>query len=282
MNCPACGKTIVEAGNSFRCDCAVVPKTMLGKRVTPEILLELLANRRTGVLHGFVSRKNGKEFSSSLIIDEEGKVRFEFDRRQGENGEARIRIISRNSGSAQVTIEGVVRRDFHVDYGHVSSRMAECLALITAVFLIRHILKDIAFVNLDIRLNNLDFSRHILKERVPREMAMRDALDTLFAVLDRFKNWTAQYTPEKRVRLAGSPHSDRFPEGIFPGINVGLKEDGDKLIVTFPPDRPDVQEQFLASIRNSAPKDRVSCSVPLSSKSACLAWLSSVKKDSSI
>lgn len=140
------------------------PKNHAGETDNAGNPSRLLANRRTRVLHGFVSRKNSKEFSSSLSIIKEGKVRFDFDRRQerGENGKVRIRIISCNSSSAQVTIEGIVRKNFHVDFGHVSSRMAECLALITAVCLIRHILKNVSGVNLDIRLNNLDFSRHIL------------------------------------------------------------------------------------------------------------------------
>lgn len=64
MRCPTCEKFVTVLDKTYSCDCVVVPKEILQKKITPEIVQELIADRRTKILDGFVSRKTGK--SSAL------------------------------------------------------------------------------------------------------------------------------------------------------------------------------------------------------------------------
>ena len=285
MRCPTCGKNVITSYKSYACGCVMIPRVILGKEITPEIVHELLTQRRTETLDGFVSRKNNKTFSAALAI-ENGRVEFKFDREQKdrESGPTnenkgniiRIRIHSGNSGSANVTIKGATYKEFQISYGHVSSRMAECLACITAANLIKYTMKSTIGIKLDISLNNLDFSRYILKERVPRDREIKLALESLFRLLGEFGDWTAQYKPEKRPRLAGSPHSNNFPRGVFPGIEVGVEEESGKLRVTLP-ESPDVRAQFAASLRQAVP-DGETYILPSALRSVLMAWINSVKR----
>lgn len=127
----------------------------------------------------------------------------------------KVRMHSGNSGAAHVTIKGAMYKDFQIVYGHVSSRMAECLAAITAANLIKHTVKNISGVRVCISLNNLDFSRYILKERVPRDRDAKLALEHLFRLLAGFRGWRARFEPEKRPRLTGALRVVISPEGYF-------------------------------------------------------------------
>lgn len=81
--CPLCGGEIKESQKAFGCanwkanGCKfAVWKTVAQRPVTMEEAKELIANGRTGLLDGFVSKK-GSNFSAMLVI-KEGKVVFEF------------------------------------------------------------------------------------------------------------------------------------------------------------------------------------------------------------
>ncbi|MFX4261172.1 topoisomerase C-terminal repeat-containing protein [Pelotomaculum propionicicum] len=262
---------------SYSCDCVVIPKELLGKKITPEIVHELVTNRRTKVLDGFVSKRKQKTFSAALMIAG-GEVKFDF-KRTGQDNEknlVRIRVYSGNSGSAHVLIKGTTYKEFQISYGHVSSRMAECLACITAAHLVKYVLKNISGLKLAISINNLDLSRYILKERVPRDSLMKLALENLFKLLGEFGSWSAYYELLKRSRLTGSPYSNTFPKGVFPGIDVGVKE-GDRLTVILP-NRLDVQSQFTASIQRAVSSGDNTYALPLTARPVLMAWLNSVKK----
>jgi len=77
MRCPTCGGNVLITDKSYICGCVTVPKVILGKVITPEVVHELLTNRQTKILDGFVSRRNGKVFSAALAI-ENGRVKFRF------------------------------------------------------------------------------------------------------------------------------------------------------------------------------------------------------------
>ncbi len=77
MRCPTCGRTVIISDRSYSCDCAVIPKEILEKKITPEIAHDLLTNRRTLVLDGFISKRNQKKFSAALMITG-GEVKFDF------------------------------------------------------------------------------------------------------------------------------------------------------------------------------------------------------------
>lgn len=284
MICPSCGRPVEESADRYACGCLVVPKTFSGREITPEIARELFMNGVTRELDGFVSRRTGKAFRASLAA-EGGRVKLRFDSGRGGPGpgggaqpRVEVRVCSRTSGAAQVTVRGALYMDVHISYGHVSSRLAECLACLTAAHIAKHALKDVSAVEMSISLNNLDAARYVLRERAPRDAHTRRVLDLLFGVLSGFRNWSARFEPEKRPRLAGSPHSDRFPQGVFPGIDVKVEEAGSDLLITLPEDRPDVQAQFEASLRHARPSGGTTYAMPAKMRAALMAWLSSVKK----
>lgn len=286
MRCPSCAMTVVESDKTYTCGCVVIPKEILQKKITPEIVHELLNNRRTKTLEGFISKRTGKKFNAALVIRDK-KVVFEFEGENRENKQTedspdrrdivRIRVHSENSGAAHVIIKGAMYREFQISYGHVSSRMAECLACVTAANLVKQVMKSTAVTKLDISLNNLDFSRYILKERTPRDRDMKLALEHLFQVLAGFGGWRAQFKQEKRPRLTGSPQSNKFPRGVFPGLEVSLEEVNGRLRVTLPGD-PDVNAQFTASLQRAVPDGEKAYTLPLAARPVLMAWINSVKR----
>jgi DNA topoisomerase-3 len=85
--CPKCGSPVVETKKSYgcsawktnRCDFAIW-KQVSGKRLSQSQAKQLLTNRRTPQLKGFRS-KAGKPYSAALKLDEDHKVRLEFQNR---------------------------------------------------------------------------------------------------------------------------------------------------------------------------------------------------------
>jgi DNA topoisomerase-3 len=88
--CPICNGTVMDIGSNYRCTnyketCNLnVGKVILGKEITPDLLSQLLENRKTEKISGFISRK-GRPFSAFLVMDDKGKVGFEFEN-NGEKG----------------------------------------------------------------------------------------------------------------------------------------------------------------------------------------------------
>jgi DNA topoisomerase-3 len=89
--CPRCGETIRENSRAYGCTswksredpgCGfVIWKRVAGRTLTPEVARQLLEEGKTReVLSGFRS-KNGKPFRARLVLNEEGKVEFEFPAR---------------------------------------------------------------------------------------------------------------------------------------------------------------------------------------------------------
>ena len=89
--CPRCGETIRENSRAYGCTswksreepgCGfVIWKRVAGRTLTPEVARQLLEEGRTReVLSGFRS-KAGKPFRARLVLNEEGKVEFDFPER---------------------------------------------------------------------------------------------------------------------------------------------------------------------------------------------------------
>jgi DNA topoisomerase-3 len=55
-----------------------VGKAILEQPVSREQMVRLLTEGRTEKLEHFVSRKTGRPFAAFLVLDEQGKVTFEF------------------------------------------------------------------------------------------------------------------------------------------------------------------------------------------------------------
>jgi DNA topoisomerase III len=85
--CPKCGSPVIETKKSYgcsawktnRCDFAIW-KQVSGKRLSQSQAKQLLTNRRTPQLKGFRS-KAGKPYAAALKLDEDHKVRLDFEKR---------------------------------------------------------------------------------------------------------------------------------------------------------------------------------------------------------
>ncbi len=85
--CPRCGGRVFESESDYLCEhsqrasrpCKFkVGKVILEQPVPREQVVRLLTEGRTEQLEHFVSRKTGRPFAAFLVLDEQGKVTFEF------------------------------------------------------------------------------------------------------------------------------------------------------------------------------------------------------------
>ena len=81
--CPMCGKEVTRTKRGYGCrgykdGCKFGVFSPLCGRAIPKSAMEiLLRDGHTHVLHGFVSKKNGKSFDASLKL-ENGEIKFDF------------------------------------------------------------------------------------------------------------------------------------------------------------------------------------------------------------
>jgi DNA topoisomerase-3 len=91
--CPKCGGNIFETGTSYVCErsqadrkpCKFkIGKVILQRAIDHEQLKKLLTSRKSDLLDQFIS-KAGRPFPAYLVMDDTGKVRFEFPPREAES-----------------------------------------------------------------------------------------------------------------------------------------------------------------------------------------------------
>ncbi|HWQ91275.1 MAG TPA: DNA topoisomerase III, partial [Clostridia bacterium] len=91
--CPKCSGKVFDAGTTFVCErtqaeskpCKFkISKVILNQPVSREDAVALLTENRTKLLNQFVSSKTGRSFSAYLVMDDAGKVTFEFPPREAE------------------------------------------------------------------------------------------------------------------------------------------------------------------------------------------------------
>ena len=89
--CPKCGGRVFENGMNYTCEHAVgkerkcdfrVGSIILQQPVPPEQLAKLLATGKTDLLDKFISKRNGRAFKAFLVLGKDGKVGFEFEKRE--------------------------------------------------------------------------------------------------------------------------------------------------------------------------------------------------------
>lgn len=92
--CPKCGGQVFETDSGFLCErCQAdkrpckfkISKAILQQPVDREQAAKLLTENKTGLLTQFIS-KAGRPFSAYLVMDDMGKVTFEFPPRSGDAG----------------------------------------------------------------------------------------------------------------------------------------------------------------------------------------------------
>lgn len=88
--CPKCGAQVFDAGMNYICEKATGPdktctfrtgKIILQQEISPEQVKKLLAEGKTDLLKGFVSKKTGRKFEAFLIL-KDGETAFEFQPRE--------------------------------------------------------------------------------------------------------------------------------------------------------------------------------------------------------
>ena len=89
--CPKCQSRVFEHGLSYVCEKSVGPakscdfrsgKVILQQTVEPEQMKKLLATGKTDLLRNFISARTRRKFSAFLVRNAEGKVGFEFEKRE--------------------------------------------------------------------------------------------------------------------------------------------------------------------------------------------------------
>ncbi|MGH7940834.1 MAG: DNA topoisomerase, partial [Limisphaerales bacterium] len=88
--CPKCGGNVYDTGMNYICQNAVGPsktcsfktgKIILQQEIGPDQVKKLLAEGKTDLLKGFVSKKTNRKFEAFLII-KDGETRFDFPVRE--------------------------------------------------------------------------------------------------------------------------------------------------------------------------------------------------------
>lgn len=89
--CPKCGAEVRDDGRFFSCvkntgknsPCNFgIRKITLTRDISADEMRDLLANRKTRLLAGFVSNRTGNKFSAHLIIKDDGEMGFDFPPRK--------------------------------------------------------------------------------------------------------------------------------------------------------------------------------------------------------
>ena len=85
--CPKCKSEVVEGNSTFFCwsrECGFkFGKVIMGQILDSSQATKLLRDRRSDLLPNFVS-KAGKRFSARLVLDESGKVTFDFPKQESQ------------------------------------------------------------------------------------------------------------------------------------------------------------------------------------------------------
>ena len=90
-SCPKCAARVFEHGMAYVCEKSVGPekncdfrsgKVILQQAVEPEQMQKLLTTGRTDLLKDFVSSRTRRKFSAYLVRGTDGKVGFEFEKRE--------------------------------------------------------------------------------------------------------------------------------------------------------------------------------------------------------
>lgn len=275
-NCPICKKSLlIQNDKNYSCpNCNFfINKVILCKEITPQIVDELCKKGKTNLINGFVS-KNGKIFDAHLVL-EGTKVKFKFpeEREKNKNTEiTQIRVHSGSPGMVNINITGLIEYSALVDFGLVSSRMAECLGVISAIKFLKHYKVN---NKIHISANNREFVEYLLKETTPRKKDMRAVIEYLWQELESFE-WDLTYEPKRKTKLQGGTSAKKFPQGLFPWLKLNKSTSNDVIHINLP-NCPAVKAQFLASIRTSKLTSE-GIILPINSENVLLAWELAVTK----
>ncbi|WP_175871648.1 DNA topoisomerase III [Burkholderia sp. BCC0397] len=110
--CPKCKGRVFEHGMSYVCEHSVAnPKTcdfrsgkvILQQEITREQMGKLLADGRTDLLPGFKSSRTGRNFKAFLVKQPDGKIGFEFEKKEPKAAAAKKTAKSATKDADTVT-----------------------------------------------------------------------------------------------------------------------------------------------------------------------------------
>ena len=91
--CPCCGSRVLDMPTAYQCEKNIrgdkkctfrIGKTILSRDISREEVAALLADKRTPLLSGFISKKNQRAFKAYLVVKANGSIAFEFEPRKSE------------------------------------------------------------------------------------------------------------------------------------------------------------------------------------------------------
>lgn len=110
--CPKCKGRVFEHGMSYVCEHSVAnPKTcdfrsgkvILQQEITREQMAKLLADGRTDLLPNFKSSRTGRNFKAFLVKQPDGKIGFEFEKKEPKAAAAKKTAKSATKDAETVT-----------------------------------------------------------------------------------------------------------------------------------------------------------------------------------
>ncbi|KVE68310.1 DNA topoisomerase III [Burkholderia vietnamiensis] len=110
--CPKCNGRVFEHGMSYVCEHSVAnPKTcdfrsgkvILQQEITREQMAKLLAGGRTDLLPNFKSSRTGRNFKAFLVKQPDGKIGFEFEKKEPKAAAAKKTAKSATKDAETVT-----------------------------------------------------------------------------------------------------------------------------------------------------------------------------------
>ncbi len=108
--CPKCSSQVYEHGLSYVCEKSVGPekscdfrsgKIILQQPIEREQMHKLLDTGRTELLRGFVSSRTKRKFSAFLVRGDDGKVGFEFEKKEPKAPAAAKKPATRKKAAAE-------------------------------------------------------------------------------------------------------------------------------------------------------------------------------------
>ncbi len=276
LTCSRCGAPVQSDDKKYQCECFTVYRQIAGKTLDYGDIQALFTKGETEIIHGFRS-KNGNSFSARLLR-KNNKPSFDFGcSERNQKSKVVVQVLEPGLVELQVFSKSVALRE-EIHFGLVSPQLTACYGAIAGCKIVLYGLgNESAKEKLMLETSNLLFTKYVLKIVRPRHAQIREGISYLWEILDGFSSWTVRYVPAKRPRLKGTPHSERFPRGIFPWLDAEIARQGDKILVKLSPD-PAVCAQFTAAIKNVTEIEHGVFVVPPTVERAVCAWVRTVGK----
>ncbi len=117
--CPCCGGKVVEMATAYQCEKSLrgdkkctfrIGKTILSRDITSDEVKELLTNKRTPLLSGFISKKNQRAFKAFLVVKSNGNIAFEFQAKKDDEGKEADGAVKEEVAPKKATRKTAVKK----------------------------------------------------------------------------------------------------------------------------------------------------------------------------